>query len=59
MQEATPRTKSQHRVVFYVPASFQPENTLPPHLLVHAQSAYYLMHTVITRLVHGDDDWRG
>ncbi len=42
--------------VFYVPESFRPETSLPQRLLLHAQSAYYLMHLILVRLVHGERD---
>ena len=44
------------RPIFWVPESFHPENTLPPRLLPHCQSAYYLMHAIIVRVAFGDRD---
>ncbi|MHB0960413.1 MAG: hypothetical protein ACYC0X_31595 [Pirellulaceae bacterium] len=48
---------ARKRPVFYVPASFHPEDMLPPQLLLHAQSAYYLLHLLLLRFAHGEHDW--
>ena len=42
--------------VFYVPESFHPETILPQHLLVHTQSAYYLLHAIMVRIAYGERD---
>lgn len=38
----------------WVPRAFDPISSLPPSLIPHCQSAYFMMATVIRRLAYGD-----
>jgi hypothetical protein len=48
--------QQRKRPTLWVPESFHPESTLPPHLLLHTQSANYLMHAIIVRVAYGGHD---
>ena len=56
MRDSNRHGRNNKRPTFWVPESFHPENTLPPRLLPHRQSAYYLTHCIILRLASGDRD---